>query len=426
MKVGIWFRIKVTLGQMFHNRFRFFLTVCGLFLSLLLFLGSYLFMDSLYFSKFNRITFWKENDLAFFDLTTTKASEADKQLMTELFGNKFLDFRYETGVTLKYPVEYDGKQVMLHLPIFRVNSAFSGSLVMENGMPAPSRLIAGTGITQDNIKNRENVIVIGSTLAQLLFGEDAIGKTVRIPYQVFEPGAGGVVSVREEFRELRVVGVYEDSYEKQNEFGESVGDVRIFSTNAYIPYSVLLTDVKAEGTEYILYTGKGQETAAIGEFKAKASSLAVCHTYDSLYEQIKVEFSGVRKVMNLITILILILSAFMISQTMVFSVKERISEFGIKRALGASAEAIACDLILEAVLYSIIAFVAAFLCAIFGVLIALNVAKAMKLVSDVSFYVQPKSILIGGLLALFTCLMAVIVPLWYLTKRSIVDTIRFE
>lgn len=148
--------------------------------------------------------------------------------------------------------------------------------------------------------------------------------------------------------------------------------------------------------------------------------------YTTKRNQIIRAYSSLRDIANLVTAALLMISAFLIGQTMVFCVKERLPEFGIKRALGARAGSIALDLVAEALVYAVTAFLLALLFGTLAVLLCLNAGAGTEFLNGVSLCVQAKSVGITLLLSVTTCLMAVIVPIIYLDRVSIVETIRFE
>ena len=69
------------------------------------------------------------------------------------------------------------------------------------------------------------------------------------------------------------------------------------------------------------------------------------------------ELSGIKKTLNYITLLIMGIAVILIAQTMIFSIKENISDYGIKKAIGASSGKISMELVSEMLLYALAAFI---------------------------------------------------------------------
>ncbi len=429
MKNGNLFRLWLNIKQIFSRPFRLVLTLSGISLSLFLFWECYLLLDSVYYSKFNDIEFWRQNDLLAFEFVSDNPSLAsDKENMTALFGNSYLSFESSDIAVLQYPTTLNDRSCYLSVALLRTNNNFNASLILTDGELRQSEMLQGSGFSKEQIENAENVIIISDVLAELLFDGSACGKSIKIPYTVTieESPDGSEIKVGQEYKTFLIVGVYKDSKSVDSylsDFEESSS----ICTAAYIPATVsLYEEHQTYGTSYFIYPQKGAALEQIQKFVLSASALSVYQNYATKRNQIILTYSSLRDIANLMTVLLLMISAFMIGQTMVFCAKERLPEFGIKRALGARASSIALDLVLEALVYAVMAFCLALFCGTFTVLLLLNLGMGTKFLSGVSLCIQAKSVWITLLLSVSTCLMAVIVPLIYLDRVSIVDTIRFE
>ena len=71
-----------------------------------------------------------------------------------------------------------------------------------------------------------------------------------------------------------------------------------------------------------------------------------------------------KRLLNAVTILLLVITVLLVTQTMVFSIKENLSEYGIKKALGAGEERLAVDILLGTAGYALVAFATAFVVAV--------------------------------------------------------------
>lgn len=429
MKNGNLFRLWLNIKQIFSRPFRLVLTLSGIFLSLFLFWGCYLLLDSIYYSKFGGIDFWRQNDLLAFEFVSDHSSLAlDKENMVAMFGNSYLSFESTDTVVLQYPTMLNDKTCYLSVALLRTNNNFDGSLILSDGELQQSEMLQGSAFTKEQIENAEDVIIISDVLAELLFEGNACGKSIKIPYTVTleESSDGSEIKVGQEDKTFLIVGVYKDGKSVDrylSDFEESYS----VCTTAYIPATASLYEEKQTyGTTYFIYPKKGAELERIQNFVLSASALSVYQNYETKRNQIISAYSSLRDIANLVTASLLMISAFLIGQTMVFCVKERLPEFGIKRALGARASTIALDLVLEALVYAVMAFGLAILFGTFAVLLLLNLGSETTFLSGVSLCVQAKSVWITLLLSVSTCLLAVIVPLIYLDRVSIVETIRFE
>ncbi len=429
MKNGSMFRLWLNIKRIFNRPFRLVLTLSGIFFALLLFWGSYLLLDSIYYSKFDAIEFWRQNDLLSFSLASDHSSMAsDKEKMTALFGNSYLSFESSDISTLQYPAMIEEQACYLSVKLFKTNNNFDASLIVADDDFQPSEMLQGSGFSKEQIENAEEVIVISDILSELLFDGDACGKNIKIPYTVTldESEDGSVIQVGQDYKSFLIVGVYKDTKSVADYLSDFKENGSI-CTSAYIPTTVsLYEDSSSYGNVEFVYPGKGSAKEQLREFVASAPSMSEYQNYTTKRNQIILAYSSLRDMANLVTAALLMISAFLIGQTMVFCVKERLPEFGIKRALGARAGSIALDLVMEALVYAILAFLLALLYGTLAVLICLNVGANTEFLQGVSLCIQTKSVCVTFLLSIVTCLLAVIVPIIYLDRVSIVETIRFE
>lgn len=424
MTSGVLFRIKLMTKQVFGNRFRLTLTIMGIFLSLLLFIGSYLVLDSIYYSKYTEIEFWKENNLLEIEFSTGHSAYAeDKERMIQTFGTNYLSIEYKNGALLEYPVRINGYDYRIAVSVYGTNNNFDASLRMKDGAVTVSSLCSGRGISEEDVENAASVILISETLEDVLYDGSAVGKILRVPYQETASIDGGVINTKVAYREFEIIGVYGVG-EESDEF-HGTEEMNFYASDVYVPFTTSCGEASQDSTCVYIYSGIVGDSE-IRQLAMESPSLAIWNNYSTSRDRITEAYRDLRTLANVITIIILIMSAFMISQTMVFSVKERLPEYGIKRALGASGISIAVDLVLEVILYAVVAFLLAFVVAVLVVLTVMNVWADVPWFEGVQFVVRGKSILLAAMMSLTTSLLAVVFPLFYLDKKSIVETIRFE
>lgn len=145
-----------------------------------------------------------------------------------------------------------------------------------------------------------------------------------------------------------------------------------------------------------------------------------------LASDLQSEMLSFKRVLNAATIILLLITVLLITQTMIFSIKENLSEYGIKKALGAGEERLAVDILLETAGYALIAFAAAFLLAVLFTSIILNLLQNYVENLPYTLVIKSSSVMLSGLLSLLTICLADLLPILYMANKNIIEIIKFE
>lgn len=151
-----------------------------------------------------------------------------------------------------------------------------------------------------------------------------------------------------------------------------------------------------------------------------------CLNYDKLASDLQTEIATVKLMLNIGIIILLIISIILITQTMLFSIKDNISEYGIKKALGANEERLALDVLFDSMGYGFIAFLLAFLSSVVLSLLILNFLYTFIERIQFSLIISEKTILLCIMLSVLTSCVASIIPIIYISKKTIIEIIKFE
>lgn len=424
MKVGFAFRISRVLRYMFHNQLRFVLTEIGLVLSLMIYLIPSFLLDSVYQSKFDDIAFWDKNSLIQFTFSSD-AGDAERRRMNELFGTNYISFRQAGETTLPAKVFLGAGEISLVLKLYETNNLFNADLISTDEGIYPSKMLAGSGFTDEQISEQQDVMIIGQSLASILYPNGAVGNEIIVPHTVESGEKNGAIELREVKARYRICGVYDDSI-LSNTGNDDSESVRYFSV--YIPIGNAEKNKAIGGTgilQFVFSHSEASQADVVG-FVESSPTIMDYANYKLLRNNVLHKYEGYRRLTLYVTIAALIVSAFMICQTMIFAVKERMSEYGIKKAIGATPGIIVTELVLETVISALIGFCVALVSAVVIVLLIINLANYFGYAEGLSFSIGLNNVAVAFLMALLMNLFALQYPLQLIQKSDITDTIKFE
>jgi putative ABC transport system permease protein len=236
--------------------------------------------------------------------------------------------------------------------------------------------IRGRFINRLDMKERRKVVVIGSRVAELLFGrgQDPIGQTITISTTdfmvvgVFKTTATGDRGERHE----KTVYVPLTTFSKT------------LSNSPYVHYLAVLShdDVRAGDIEPDLtkvlrkrHRAAPDDALAVGSFNA-----------DAEYQKIVNLFLGISILIYLVGGATLLAGLVGVSNIMMVSVRERTREIGIRKAIGATPATVIGQIVLEA---ATLASVAGYLGLLAGVAILELVAKVVESGDQMGMFAAP-------------------------------------
>ena len=216
----------------------------------------------------------------------------------------------------------------------------------------------GRGLTYIDVERRQKVCVIGTYLAQELFGGDALGKSIQItgtPY--------------------RVVGILEE----QDDSTEGSNDDCV-----YVPYTLASHTMRtSKVNSYVVYA-TNQETVE----QAKALVESMCDKAigdDDYYSIVAMKsiadmltdiLGSMEGMLIAIAAISLVVAGIGIMNIMLVSVTERTREIGIRKSLGAKQRNILSQFVMEAGMLSCIGGIIGI---IFGSLLAIGAGRLLDM-----------------------------------------------
>lgn len=438
MKIGIAASIHYRIRDMFKNRWRAFLSISGIFLALLLMMTGYFSMDSYYAARFKKYQHYLDYGIVQNHLSWASAdSETIGKclgLFNEQVGNSYLLFQKHIDAAMLTPIKYDSKMLKLSFQFYQTNQNFNGDLVLDGQTVRTTALLEGRGITKEDIDSKNPVVVIDSITNQLLYQGKGVGQMMHIPIlEDVQQTDGSWVKRHAGYETLQIIGVYENSDADYTELysaadASSEKEYGYYQSVCYMPTSCSFSEAPCSEVD-LVYLQTKLTDAAYSTIKQSFSDDYCnyeCYTYPSLASDLQSEMLSFKRVLNAATIILLLITVLLITQTMIFSIKENLSEYGIKKALGAGEERLAVDILLETAGYALIASAAAFLLAVLFTSIILNLLQNYVENLPYTLVIKSSSVMLSGLLSLLTICLADLLPILYMANKNIIEIIKFE
>lgn len=431
MRNRLRFHLDSLLQQVLHHKLRFVLGFLGFFLSGILMISGFLAMDSYYHAQFDQYSFYGDERVIQYRFTEHLDDETMFDL-TSVLGDRKISFLKKMNGSFKWDFIVQDTRINLMFTIYGT-SPMEAQLVMTESTIRPSTLLKGRGITQTDIGDRSNVILIDDVTEQLLFSGNGLGQTVTVPIMgpVLEQGIVYYRIIRQVAFE--VIGVYSSNRESKLEFARNVRNNESFShlSRYYIPLSVDLVDFELRESTYVFWgideiEAKEELALSIVAESGHRDRLAEYHSYRSILFELGQTLNSVRKGIILVMIALMLISSFIIVEGQVFSIKERVSELGIKRAVGATKADLVKEIVFETLVVAMTAIVCAIAASVLLVLAGLNIVAYQNQAMIIPLVIRPQTLLLASLIVIVTSLASSIVPSVVATRIEIVDALRFE
>ncbi|MEQ1923634.1 MAG: ABC transporter permease [Pyrinomonadaceae bacterium] len=268
----------------------------------------------------------------------------------------------------------------------------------------------GRFITEADNYQRRNVLVVGVNCVEALFEgqeDDVVGKVVRMNGTTWE-----------------IIGVIEKR--KAGFFGENEEDRKVF-----MPYrTARKVAPEREETVHIIQAKQGQITEAVQEVESilrqrrdvkfgEPNNFDV-KTADNFIAQFDGIIGGVGIAAIAISCLGLLVGGIGVMNIMLVSVTERTKEIGIRKAIGATKNAIVLQFLLEAMTLT-------FFGGIIGVFIAIGISNLiMLLVPSIPAQVPPWAVIAGLSVSVGVGLIFGVLPARKASKLDPIECLRYE
>lgn len=372
----------------FSNIPRLFLSVSGLIVGLFILTVGSMVIDTYYNGLVARAEAYDSSSIILH-------LKGDSETVSDVIKQVGIDSIWENAVnrekeTISTELYSNGYHLVLNATVIGTTPFVSDIVLLDYDsdqmIPVNAKLMIGRWINGQDLTNTRRVTIIDSFTAELLFGTtDCLGRTIQLGVQsenetrVSESSSNTVNKL-----ELEVIGVFNSQeVETDNRFQYRKFQYRgqsnlILSTGIYIPLTLYrnLYQDESETEEYL--TWKSVDTESLETkldecetvFSSKCDEFAVLSKSD-VSAGLEEEIAPVRGFMLIILLALFLISGINSMNIMFFSIKERMSEIGIKKAMGATAGDIILQFLMEGLLTS-------YLAAVIAVLLSLGASRLIQ------------------------------------------------
>ena len=286
-----------------------------------------------------------------------------------------------------------------------------------------TKIIEGRDISREDIHNENRVAVISQYASQVYFGKDnAIGEKIKVSLNNSESDC----------EYFTVIGIYKNTTFEKKSMAQSLKmvktnqtDVSVY-TDIFVPYSVISENSYQEQKDIVsavFYLNGEDQNNIIQEISRPYSTSLWINTYESHMKKIAQANANMESMLGVVTIILIALSGLNLMNCMLFSIKERVCEIGIKKAMGAPNYAIAFQFTIETLITSL--FGIFFGLIISTILIFILRSSIYNIISgNFNIYISPSIFANCGLLILLQGLVFSVIPALYASKIKVVEALR--
>jgi putative ABC transport system permease protein len=420
MKNKFLHSIKISFLYFFANKLRAVLTIIGCSIGLIIYILGNALTISLTSSEIEKSQMFDRNSIIVRQTNQIKNFYSVFSTMPKNNHTRFLMPKYTLSMKYKYKEQ---KSLYVNFNLVGTTGALlSGPLInnKETNFCSRPKLLYGSDF-QDG---QASGFIIEKSTSKIIFGEgNAVGSNLMIHDRN--------ISIQ-----MPVIGIIQDSpiTVKNNQiFNSNIQDDSMidFSIDLmlYLPMSELNLLVEQYGLtaeeSYIISLQSNEDVTEATNILNQQIPKSSITSYGTLMQKAISERNEAQKVVNIFSFIIVIVSAIFVMITMVFSLKERISEIGLRRAVGANT----FDIIKQFINEGLIVCICSEIVAIFISIFAYNI---MLLFLVKNFFINvtqylPMKVLIASLaMSILQGVLFSIGPIMVATKIKPVNALRFE
>ena len=426
--------LKNYLKKIYRSSSRMILTLSGLVLSVIILMSVLIISETLLAAQMQSVNIYKECNGVVADCELDYDTyEYFKN--NEAF-NMYMELSPEADVNLKNIFLENGDSVSIYGRCIKVDENWHINLLPQGDYydieRYRSELIQGRLIDSKDIENGEKVIVIDSVTAQILFGKaEAVGEIVNLE-TANEYG-------QNTYEKYKVIGVIEASVYAEKQYDSILEIVKsrqkkkeeLFVFNFYVPYTCKYGNYNVESYRMqLIFTSNTKEYTDIKKdinYEKMGTELKINQVVDAdvVYEQNAQQIAETQNMIMYIMIVVFIISGLCIMNTMMFSIKERINEIGIRKAIGAFNNDILIQFVFEGFVYGLFS-------GIIGVMFSVIIWSHVYIMSEDLFIgaeklvISVEAVILSIVSAILVSILASIIPAIYASKIKVSNALKFD
>lgn len=437
----VFIYLKHIVNMSFNNKPRVILSLIGLTVGLLIFTLGNILIDS-YYNDNLRWAMQMTTETIVLELHTDNQDKL-AELIRINREHLLTSESYSFPSTIFIATREDGSLCSLAATVIGVSELNKTVPIQHDVNPSIGigfDLLKGRLINANDVAMERNVVVIDQFTEDVLFrGNDSLGKYLCLDVEA--PGITSTYSGQGKNpveQKLEIIGVINNSHDtKIAEMGYrkfiSEGGVSFLYTTIYCPITALDQEKDIAPRTLLMWSIEDKNEYAETHqllvdygnvYGNDFNSYNVIRKSDVIKDVVN-RLRPMRSFLTIMLVVILIISGVSTMSTMFFSVKERINEIGIKKALGATKSDILCQYILEGMLLS---FIAAILAVCLSCLLALALQNylysSLHLLFKVTLSLRNLflPLFLGGIYGFVFSL----IPSYYGARIIVTKALRFE
>lgn len=428
------FIIKQIVRGLVSQHIRFVLTSAGILLGVFLFSMGYIICNSWYRTQLEEAEMVPEKTIL---LTGSNSRLDGVHLLQNIEGANCCIFQKENDerVLIRAQLSED-KVLTVRSSLIGVENeisvGISRSIHLTGSYPADYQTVKGRVILNSEIQKGAKVAVIDEFTERLLFEDhNALGKTITLSSDSRLLGQ----SEPQQLLSVKIVGVIKDNYyakeQPYNLKSQFQSNEQQISTQVriYVPETLLDTE-NCETIYLFSFENEKAYRSAINliqniNLQYRYYGEYLIHSKESLISYMRILSVPIQRTIIIIMALVLTLSSFSIMSILFFSTKERFTEIGIRKVLGASRGDIALQFSLEAGVQGVGCSVIAFWLAYF---LSTGMQKYIQNQFAIYYHVrlQLSYFLITLLTGMFLSVFSSLLPTIYASSIRVIDVMRME
>lgn len=433
-----WPLIRNYWKKMYRSSSRMVLTLCGLVLAVVILMLGMIVCETFLEAEQDYLTPYRN--------ANGVVLEADKNSSVyKYFKNKQ---EYNTGLEISDGIIYNiinlnnrMNEVSIYGRAIFVDENMNLSMTRKEAFSYDrysSRLLKGRLINSEDIFQEKKVAVISEVLADILFeNENPIGKEIQFP--VFTEEAD--IYNYERFEVVGVIAspdVEKDNAKEIKKYLTQDQDspemtAKMYEFNFYLPYSVKLINGTVEKNEKMTLVitsnkiGYKDISSSILEDSKTNINIEIneINNADTMYSRNAENIKSTQNIILFAVLLIFVISGVSITNTMLFSVKERVNEIGIRKAIGAFNVDIVGQFVFEGFIYGILS-------SIIGIFISVTAATYLYLFLNGTIFnverlvISKEAVILAIAASILVGVLSSIIPAIYSSKIKVADALKFE